>query len=118
LELNVGPLLWSHFVQLVNKRFELPLNGSPIGEITLLRRDGSVDDFTKCFMALSCRDMVITKAHQVQLFLMRLGKPLYTDVTLLRPPTLDDAIMLAWAYEQREMASSPPAPRQHSSWPA
>jgi hypothetical protein len=53
----------------MNKRFGPPLTDSPIGEITLLRCDGSIDDFAKCFMALSCRDTAITEAHQVQLFL-------------------------------------------------
>jgi hypothetical protein len=66
-------------------------------------------------MALSCRDTVITEAHQVQLFLTGLEKPLDTDVALHWPPTLDNAIMLARAYEQRKTAPSPPAPRQHSS---
>jgi hypothetical protein len=60
-----------------------------------LRLDDNIDDFTKRFMALSCRDTVITEAHQVQLFLMGLRKPLCTDVMLHRPPTFDDAIMLA-----------------------
>jgi hypothetical protein len=67
LELNVGPPLWLHFVQLVNKRFRPPLTDSPIGELTLLHRDGSIDDFAKHFIALYCRDTAITKAHQVQL---------------------------------------------------
>jgi hypothetical protein len=65
LELNVGPSPWTRFVQLVNKRFGLPLTDNPIDEIALRRRDDSVDDFAKCFMALSCRDTAITEAHQV-----------------------------------------------------
>jgi hypothetical protein len=115
LELNVVSPPWSRFVQLVNKWFRPPLTDSPISEIALLRCDGSVDDFAKCFMPLSCRDTTITEAHQVQLFLMGLGKPLRTDVALHRPPMLDDAIMLARAYEQRETTPSPSTPRQHSS---
>jgi hypothetical protein len=91
---------------------------SPIGKIALLRRGGSVDDFAKRFMAFSCRDTVITEAHQVQLFLAGLGKPLRNDVALHRPPTLDNAIMLARAYEQRETTPSTPAPHQYSSWRA
>jgi hypothetical protein len=110
-----GSPLWLRFIQLVNKRFGSPLTDSPIGEIVLLRRDGSVDDFAKCFMALSCRDTTINEAHQVQLFLAGLGKPLRTNVTLHWPPTLHDAMMLVRGYEQRETASSSPAPRQHSS---
>jgi hypothetical protein len=102
----------------VNKRFRLPLTDSLIGKFALLRRDDNIDDFAKCFMALSCRDTMITEAHQVQLFLARLRKPLCTDVALHWPPTLDDAIMLAQVYQQRETVASPPAPHQHSSWRA
>jgi hypothetical protein len=68
---------------------------SPIDELVLLRRNGSINDFTKKFMALSCCDTAITEAHQVQLFLAVLGNPLRTDVVLQRPATLDDTIMLA-----------------------
>jgi hypothetical protein len=118
LELNAGPPPWPCFVQLVNKRVGSPLIDNPIGEIALLRRNGNVDDFAKRFMALSCRDTVITEAHPVQLFLTGLGKPLRIDVALHRPPTFDDAIMLPRAYEQRETALSPLALCQHSSWRA
>jgi hypothetical protein len=96
---------------LVNKRFRPPLTDIPIGELALLRRDGSVDDFAKCFMALSCRDKTIIEAHQVQLFLVGLRKPLHTDVALHRSPRLDDVIMLAWAYVQRETVPSLSAPQ-------
>jgi hypothetical protein len=100
----------------VNKPFGSRLIDSSIGEIALLWHDSNVDDFTKCFMALSCRDMMITEAHQVQLFLVGLGKPLHTNVALHQLPTFDDAIVLARAYEQGEMVSSPSAPHQHSLW--
>jgi hypothetical protein len=109
LELNAGPPLWPRFVQLVNKRFGPPMTGNPIGELALLHRDSSVDDFAKRFMALSCRDTTITEAHQMQLFLTRLEKPLHTDVTLHRQPTLNDIVILARAYEQREMTPPPPS---------
>jgi hypothetical protein len=57
-------------------------------------------------MALSCRDPSITEEHQIQLFTSGLNKPLRTNVTLQRPVTLDEAIMFAQAYEQR---NTPPA---------
>jgi hypothetical protein len=38
---------------------------NPIGELALLHHDGSVDDFAKCFMMLSCRDPAITEPQQV-----------------------------------------------------
>ncbi|KAG8091285.1 hypothetical protein GUJ93_ZPchr0011g27170 [Zizania palustris] len=55
-------------------------------------------------MALSCRDTAITEAHQVQLFIAGLGKPLRADIVLQRPTTLDDAVMFARAFEQRDLA--------------
>jgi hypothetical protein len=88
---------------------------SPIGEILLLWREGSIDDFAKRFMALSCRVTMISEAHQVKLFLAVLRKPLRTNVALHRPLTLDDTIMLARAYEQHETAPPPPVLRHHSS---
>jgi hypothetical protein len=54
----------------------------PIGELTLLRRNGSVNDYCNKFMALSSRDTSITEDQQVPLFTVGLGKPLQTDVAL------------------------------------
>jgi hypothetical protein len=104
LELNGGPPTCQRFVQLVNTRFGPPLTDSPIGELALLHREGSIDDFAKRFMALSCRDPATTEVQQVQLFITGLGKPLRTDVALQRPTTLNDAVMFARAYEQRDAA--------------
>jgi hypothetical protein len=42
----------------------------------MLRRTGSVDEFAKRFMALSCRDPTITKQQQIQLLTTGLGDPL------------------------------------------
>jgi hypothetical protein len=67
----------------------------------MLRRSGSVDEFSKQFMALSCRDPSITEPQQIQLFITGLGDPLRTDVALQQPSTLDDAVIFARAYEQR-----------------
>jgi hypothetical protein len=82
LELNNGPPNWTRFVQLVQIRFGPPLTDSPIGELALLRREGSVDDDCKQFMSLSCRDSAISESHQMHLFTASLGMPLRTDVPL------------------------------------
>jgi hypothetical protein len=66
----------------VNNRFGPPLTDSPLGELALLRREGSVNDYCKQFMAHSCDDPSISEEHQIQLFTSGLGKPLHTDVTL------------------------------------
>jgi hypothetical protein len=81
---------------------------SPIEELALLHHDSSVDNFAKHFMALSCSDTMISEKHQVQLFLIGLSKPLRTNVSLQRPATLDDVVMLARAYEQWDVPLPPP----------
>jgi hypothetical protein len=79
--------------------------------LALLYCDGSVDAFYNRVMALSCCDPGITETHQVQLFMARLGQPLRTDVALHKPSTLNEAIMLAQAYEQH----ATPAPSSQPS---
>jgi hypothetical protein len=101
LELNCGQPDWNCFIQLVNARFGPPLTDSPIGELTMLRRTGSVNDYCNRFMALSYRDLTLTETQQVQLFITGLGNPLRTDVALMQPRTLADAVVFARAYEQR-----------------
>jgi hypothetical protein len=101
LELNCGQPDWNCFIQLVNARFRPPLTDSPIGELTMLRRTGSVNDYCNRFMALSYRDLTLTETQQVQLFITGLANPLRTDVALMQPRTLADAVVFARAYEQR-----------------
>jgi hypothetical protein len=47
-----------------------------LGELAMLRWTGSVDEFAKRFMSLSCRDLTITEQQQIQLFTTGLGDPL------------------------------------------
>jgi hypothetical protein len=97
LQLNNKPSTCHHFIELINKRFNPPLMESPIGELALLRRDGSVDNYCNKFMDLSCRELNI--ALQVQLFTMGLRYPLCMDITLQKPSTLDEAVMFMQPYE-------------------
>jgi hypothetical protein len=82
LELNGGRPTWTQFVQLINARFGPPLTDSPIGELAMLRRKGTVDDYSKRFMSLSCRDPLLIEPQQIQLYITGLGDPLCTEVAL------------------------------------
>jgi hypothetical protein len=63
-------------------------------------------------MALSCHDPLLTEHQQIQLYITSLGNPLHTDVALQQLAPLDDAVIFAWAYVQRN-ASQEVAPTQH-----
>jgi hypothetical protein len=53
MELN-GP--WLEFTRLINTWFGPPMTDTPLGELALLRRTGSLDEICSKFMSLSCRD--------------------------------------------------------------
>jgi hypothetical protein len=114
LELNGGSLTWNRFVKLVNTHFGPPLTEGPIGELALLRHDGSVDDYCTKFMSLSFRATNITEDQHIQLFVTELGPPLHTDVALQKPAMIDEAVLLARAYEQRNAIPGAAAPT--STW--
>lgn len=99
LELTSGTPSWRRFSQLVHKHFGPPITDSPVGEIMLLHRHGTVEDYTDKFPTLACRDADLTESQLVQMYTAGLVNPLKTDVALRRPTSLDDAIMLARAYE-------------------
>jgi hypothetical protein len=67
MELNGGHPTWPQFMQLVNARFGPPLTDSPIGELAMLCCIGIINEFCKCFIALSCRDTSLIEAQQIQL---------------------------------------------------
>ena len=101
LETVSGEPDWRRFKQLLHKRFGPGITESPLGEMALLRCTGSVEEYSKQFVSLACRDVELSERQQVQLFIAGLNNPLKTDVAIHSPPTLDDAIRLARAYEQR-----------------
>jgi hypothetical protein len=83
----------------------------------MLQRSGTVDAFNKRFITLSCRDTPLTKAQQIQLFITGLGDPLCTDVALQQPSTLDDAMIFARVYKQRNTSHdiAQPSPTRNYS---
>jgi hypothetical protein len=84
----------------MNARFGPPLTDSPIGELTRLRRMGSVNAFSKRFITFACHDTSLSEHQQIQLFITGLGDPLRIDVALQQLVTLDDAVIFTHAYEQ------------------
>jgi hypothetical protein len=63
LELNNGVPPWPNFTRLINTRFGPPMTDTPLSELALLRRTGSVDEFCGKFMAWSCRDLSLTEGQ-------------------------------------------------------
>jgi hypothetical protein len=88
----------------INSRFGPPLSASLIGQLAWLRCTENVNDYTARFMELSCRNKSLTEHQQIQLYIAGLSDPLRTDVQLQQPTKLDDAVIFARAYEQRNAA--------------
>jgi len=65
LELTAGTPSWRRFAQLVQQHFGPPMSDSPVGKIMLLRRVGSVEDYTNQFLALACRNADLTEQQLV-----------------------------------------------------
>jgi hypothetical protein len=63
----------------------------------------------EAFLTHLSRCDTITEPHQVAIFTTGLGELLQTDVELQRPASLEDAMGLVCAYEQRSTAVAPPS---------
>jgi hypothetical protein len=59
------------------------------------------DKYCNKFVSLSCRDTTLTEPQQVRLFITDLGNPLRTDVALIQPTTLANAVVFTQAYVWR-----------------
>jgi hypothetical protein len=101
VERNHGTPDWAAFVKLVNQRFGPPLRGNMLGELIQLKRETTVADYQSRFLALVNRCTGLTEKQQIDIFTAGLRNPLKTDVELEQPTTLDDAMALARAYENR-----------------
>jgi len=105
LECDVGVPSWARFVEYINLRFGPPIRSNSLGELTNLRRSGSVE-YQRRFLALLCRCTDLTMQHQIDLFTAGLGQPLSSDVELQRPSNLQMAMSLARAYERRGLEAA------------
>jgi hypothetical protein len=94
---------------LINARFGPSLTDSPIGKLAMLQKFGTMDEYNKKFIALSSHDPSLTEARQVQMFITGFSNPLWTDVSLQQPESLDDTIIFAKAYEQRNASHNGPS---------
>jgi hypothetical protein len=72
-----------------------------VGQLIQLKHDSTVVEFQSQFLALMNRWTGLTEKHQTDIFTTGLRNPLKTDVELEHPATLEDAMALARAYEQR-----------------
>ena len=107
------------FAQLVQQHFGPPMTDSPVEEIMLLCHTGSVENYTNKFLPLACHDADLTEAQLVQMYTAGLVNPLKTDIALHHPSSLDDAIMLARAYEQRlQLSATDPGHTRGGCFPA
>lgn len=93
---------WGEFSMLLNRRFGPKIRNTELAVIKNLRQTSSVDDYEEQFLMLVCRCEGLTEAHQVELFVGGLHKSIRTDIKLMYPATLEDAMDHARAYEERD----------------
>ena len=85
-------------MDLVNKRFGPPVRSNLFGELTHLRRTGTVCEYEDQFLQLLARCEHVTERQQIDIFTAGLRNPLRIDVELQRPESLEDAMGLARAF--------------------
>ncbi|KAJ1283957.1 hypothetical protein BS78_03G167300 [Paspalum vaginatum] len=113
---EVGMVPWLRCIDLVNLRFRPPIRSNTLGELKELRRNGTVEDYQRQFLALLCRCNRLTPQHQIDLFTAGLGQPLASDVEMQWLANLQTAMSLALAYERRHQESDHAKPTTQS-WP-
>ena len=106
LEEKIGRPTWADFVARVSQHFGPPTRANPFGELISLRRTGSVAEYTKQFLQLLSRINPIPDDEERNIFTNNLGEPLKTQVELLRPATLEDAMDMAVSYEHLAMVTT------------
>ncbi|CAO2041786.1 unnamed protein product [Urochloa humidicola] len=94
---------WEVFARAVNTRFGPPSRRNPLGELTALKKTGTVETYTEQFLALVARVHHLDEMQQVQIYTAGLMEPLKTDVELQAPQDMETAMSLARAYERRAL---------------
>jgi hypothetical protein len=89
-----------NFAKCVNERFGPPTERNPLGELTSLRKTGTVDDYTERFLAHVARASHLDEIQQVNILTTRLLEPLKTDVELLNSQDMETAMSLTQSYER------------------
>ncbi|KAF8658447.1 hypothetical protein HU200_058898 [Digitaria exilis] len=93
---------WAEFVDAVNKRFfGPPVRSNMLGELTQLRRTGTVADYQDQFLKLLARCPDVSERQQIDIFTAGLQLPMSIDVEMQKPESLEDAMAFARSYERR-----------------
>ena len=106
---GVATVSWERFRAMCQQRFGPPLGTNHLSDLARLPFRGSVDDYTESFLARLAHTGVLAPVQQVQLYMGGLPDPIRTDVELQMPADLQRAMMLARAYERRNVLVVLPA---------
>ncbi|XP_014660203.2 uncharacterized protein LOC106804166 [Setaria italica] len=101
LKRDFGVVSWPRFAKFVTLRFGPPIRSNTLGELKVLYRTGTVEEYQRQFLTLLFRYDQLGPQHQIDLFTSGLGQPLSSDVEMQRPSNLQTAMSLARAFELR-----------------
>ena len=106
MEHDFGMVSWPRFVEFINLRFGPPIRSNSVGEIKALIRTGTVEEYSRRFLALLSRCDDLSTRTAIDLYTSGLGQPLASDVEIQHPVNLQQAMSLARKYEQRQIEAS------------
>ena len=88
MERDFGMVSWPRFVEFVNLRFGPPIRTNSVGEIKALLRTGTVEEYSRHFLALLSRCDNLSTRTTIDLYTGGLGQPLAANVELQHPVNL------------------------------
>ena len=88
MERDFGMLSWPHFIEFVNLRFGVPIRTNSVAEINALVRTGTVEEYSRRYLALFSRCDNLSLQTAIDLYTGGLGQPLASDVELQYPVDL------------------------------